>query len=29
MNDTLKYVFRITHIDNMWHIVKYGIVKAT
>lgn len=29
MNNTLKYAFRITHIDNMWHIVKYGIVKAT
>lgn len=28
MNNTLKYAFRITHIDNMSHIVKYGLVKS-
>ena len=27
MENILKYAFRITHIDNMPHIIKYGIVK--
>lgn len=28
MSNTLKYAFRITHIDNIPHIVRNGIVKA-
>ena len=28
MSNTLKYAFRITHIDNIPHIVHNGIVKA-
>lgn len=27
MGKILKYAFRITHIDNIPHIIKYGIVK--
>ena len=27
MGKALKYVFRITHIDNIPHIAQYGIVK--
>lgn len=27
MGNILKYAFRITHIDNMPHIIRYGIVK--
>lgn len=27
MGKTLKYAFRITHIDNMSHILQYGLVK--
>ena len=28
MSKKLKYAFRITHIDNIPHIVRNGIVKA-
>lgn len=29
MKRILKYAFRITHIDNVQHIMKYGIVKKS
>lgn len=28
MAGTLKYAFRITHIDNIPHIIQYGLVRA-
>lgn len=28
MAGTLKYAFRITHIDNIPHIMQYGLVRA-
>jgi len=28
MAGTLKYAFRISHIDNIPHIMQYGLVKA-